>query len=80
VQAAKLILEGETAILPRACKRDWTDSRQVARAVMGILTAESLSHPLYNISCGTQWTMAEWVAALAEARPSLARLAYGCLR
>ncbi|MGZ0187622.1 MAG: NAD-dependent epimerase/dehydratase family protein [Alphaproteobacteria bacterium] len=71
MQAAKLMLEGETAILPRACSRDWTDSRQVARAVMGVLTAETLSHPLYNISCGTQWTMSEWVAALAKARPTL---------
>lgn len=71
MQAAWLMLHGQTAVLPRACARDWTDSRAVADAVVGILTADSLAHDLYNISCGREWTVADWLQALAAARPNL---------
>ena len=71
LQAARIMLTGGEAILPRACTRDWTDSREIARAILGLLTAKRPSHPLYNISCGYEWTVADWLNALVEARPSL---------
>jgi UDP-glucose 4-epimerase len=71
LQGASLMLQGETAILPRACARDWTDSRAVAAAVTGIIQADSLQHDLYNVSCGREWTVADWLEALSSARPSL---------
>ncbi len=78
LQAAALMLGGATAVLPRACTRDWTDSRAVARAVVAVLAAKSLAHPLYNVSCGQEWTVADWVQALAAARPGLSwRMAEG---
>lgn len=71
LQAAWLMLHGETAVLPRACSRDWTDSRAVADAILAVLTADKLQHHLYNISCGKEWTVADWLAALSAARPGL---------
>lgn len=71
LQAARIMLSGEVAVLPRACTRDWTDSREIARAIVGLLTAKRRSKPLYNISCGVDWTVADWLSALVEARPSL---------
>lgn len=71
LQAAYLMLHGETAVLPRPCSRDWTDSRAVGQAIRAVLTANELAHDLYNISCGREWTVADWLAALAAARPSL---------
>lgn len=71
LQAARLMLDGETAVMPRRCSRDWTDSRAVADAVIGVLTADRLAHSLYNVSCGREWTVADWLDALAAARPGL---------
>jgi nucleoside-diphosphate-sugar epimerase len=71
LQAARIMLAGEEAVLPRPCTRDWTDSREIARAILGLLTAKRPTHPLYNISCGHEWTVADWLDALVEARPSL---------
>lgn len=70
-QAARLMLAGEEAILPRACPRDWTDAREIARAILGLLTVKRPTYPLYNISCGVEWTVADWLQALTSARPSL---------
>lgn len=71
LQAAYRMLHGETAVLERACTRDWTDSRAVADAIVAILGAKTLAHRLYNVSAGREWTVADWLAALAAARPSL---------
>lgn len=71
LQAARLMLHGETAILPRAGARDWTDSRAVAEAVVGVLQAKRLAHDLYNVSAGREWTVADWLGALAAADPDL---------
>ncbi len=71
LQAARLMLAGETAVLPRVCKRDWTDSRAVAAAIVGVLKARRLAHPLYNVSSGREWTVADWLDALVAARPEL---------
>lgn len=71
LQAARLMLKGETVILERPCSRDWTDSRAVAAAVLGVLTADRLDHNLYNISCGREWSVADWLEALAVRRPRL---------
>ena len=72
LQAARLMLAGETAILPRRCSRDWTDSRDVARAVLTLLTAKDIERKLYNVSCGREWTVADWLEGLVACQPSLA--------
>jgi len=71
LQAAWNMLHGTPAILPRAGARDWTDSRAVAEAVVAVLQAKRLEHRLYNVSCGREWTVADWLAALTEAQPGL---------
>ena len=64
LQAARLMLHGETAILPRRCARDWTDSRAIADAITALLTAKTLKHDLYNISAGREWFVSDWLDAL----------------
>ncbi len=71
LQAAYHMLHGKTAVLERACTRDWTDSRAVADAVVAILGAKTLAHSLYNVSAGREWTVADWLTALAAVRPGL---------
>ncbi len=49
--------------------RDWTSSRDVARAFALLLTAETLPHDTYNISLGTTWDPARLAEALAAHMP-----------
>lgn len=72
LQAARLMLDGEAAVMPRACSRDWTDSRSVAAAIRVLLQADRPESRLYNVSSGREWTVADWLQALAAADPKLA--------
>lgn len=71
LQAARVMLSGETAILPRRCARDWTDSRAIADAMVALLTAKTLKHDLYNISAGREWFVSDWLDALSDVRSDL---------
>jgi nucleoside-diphosphate-sugar epimerase len=71
-QLAAMAVAGKRAVLTsREIQRDWVYSRDVARALAGLLLAPSLAHALYNVSSGVAWhePIARWCDALARAFP-----------
>ncbi|MEM9431074.1 MAG: NAD(P)-dependent oxidoreductase [Pseudomonadota bacterium] len=60
---------GQPALIERADARDWIYAPDVARAVIGLLDADALTHSLYNISTGTTWSVLDWGQAFATAWP-----------
>jgi UDP-glucose 4-epimerase len=63
-------------VLPRPILRDWVYGPDVADALIALLTAPTLNHPVYNVTPGTGWTLLEWAQCFAKQRPGLvARLA-----
>ena len=67
-QLALCAATGKEAVLPpRAIRRDWVYSRDVAAGLIALLDAKSPRHPVYNLSSGVDWgdgTMAAWCEAL----------------
>jgi UDP-glucose 4-epimerase len=61
--------QGTPALLPRPGVRDWIFGPDVAEALVRLLDAATLAHPLYNISTGTPYAALTWGAALAARRP-----------
>lgn len=71
-QLAAMAVAGKRAVLTsREIQRDWVYSRDVGKALAGLLLAPVLSHPLYNVSSGVAWQqpIALWCEALARAFP-----------
>jgi UDP-glucuronate 4-epimerase len=69
-QVMRLARAGGTAILPRACRRDWLYARDAAAAVLALLDCASPRQRLYNLSAGYVWTLAELCALLARGFPA----------
>lgn len=69
LKVTRLALQGRHAVLPRAGQRDWGYSRDVARAIVALLHADSPRFDVYNVSSGVQWTIAAWCDKLAEIYP-----------
>ena len=69
LQVTRLAIQGRQAVLPRAGRRDWGYSRDIARAVVALLRAKNPSFDVYNVSSGTQWTIAAWCDKLVEKYP-----------
>lgn len=61
--------DGETAILPRAGRRDWLYVRDVAAAMATLLDQPSWAYPLYNLAAGFEWSLADWCACIAARYP-----------
>lgn len=55
-----------------AVRRDWIYSRDVAAGLATILDRASLPEPVYNLSTGREWTVADWCERLARAFPGFA--------
>jgi nucleoside-diphosphate-sugar epimerase len=70
LQAARLALAGREAVLPRAGRRDWAYSRDVAAALVALMDADRPAHPVYNVGPGREWTVAAWCEKLAAAYPA----------
>lgn len=64
MQATLLALKGETALMDRKEERDWTYSRDVARALYKLANHENINSSLYNISSGKSWSVFDWCAVL----------------
>jgi len=64
MQATLLALKGETALMDRKEERDWTYSRNVARALYKLANHENINSSLYNISSGKSWSVFDWCAVL----------------
>lgn len=73
-QIMRAALDGRPALLARPAARDWLYAADAAKAIIGLIDAESLAHPLYNISGGApvsalafgQTLAARWPALVAE--------------
>ncbi len=63
----RAMLRGEDVSLTREGPVDWVYSLDVAAALVTLLDAPALEHPLYNVSSGRRWSLADWCRAL-EAR------------
>ena len=64
MQATLLALKGETALMDRKEERDWTYSRDVARALYKLANHENINSSLYNITSGKSWSVFDWCAVL----------------
>ncbi|WP_312233233.1 NAD-dependent epimerase/dehydratase family protein [Stutzerimonas nitrititolerans] len=61
--------DGETAILPRAGRRDWLYVRDVAEAMATLLDQPSWAYTIYNLAAGFEWSLADWCACIAPRYP-----------
>ena len=76
MQAGMLALRGGTASVARCDARDWTYSRDVARALLALMAAPAHRHDLYHVSAGRTCSVLDWCEALGEHFPGFrARLA-----
>ena len=69
MQATLLALKGETALIDRKEERDWTYSRDVARALYKLANHENINSSLYNISSGKTWSVFDWCTVLKMSYP-----------
>lgn len=70
MQASLIALKGGEATLARRDMRDWTYSRDIAEAVIRLLDTRARPYDLFNISCSTRWSAADWCERLAAAYPA----------
>lgn len=68
-QLARAAAAGENVLLPSGGARDWTSSRDIARALAILATTETLPGDLYNLSLGRTWHVAALAQGLAAAHP-----------
>jgi len=69
MQAGILALGGEAASVSRRDARDWTYSRDVARALLALMAAPGHRHDLYHVSAGRTCSVLDWCEALAPHFP-----------
>ncbi|QGZ30973.1 NAD-dependent epimerase/dehydratase family protein [Stutzerimonas stutzeri] len=60
---------GETAILPRAGRRDWLYVRDAVAAMASLLDQPHWGYPRYNLAAGFEWSVADWCACIAPRYP-----------
>lgn len=72
LQVLEKARRGDTAVLPRAHRRDWLYVRDAAAALAGLLARPSLPHVIYNLAAGFEWDVADWSALLALRYPRFA--------
>ncbi len=61
--------QGDTAILPRAGRRDWLYVRDAACAMASLLDQSRWTYPVYNLAAGFEWSVADWCACIAPRYP-----------
>ncbi|HQS09123.1 MAG TPA: NAD(P)-dependent oxidoreductase [Xanthobacteraceae bacterium] len=70
-QVLRRVARGEEVVLPRPHPRDWFYGRDAAAAILGLMDTPRLPHPVYNLSAGFIWSLADFCRALALRRPGL---------
>jgi nucleoside-diphosphate-sugar epimerase len=68
-QIARKATARQAVMLPSGGARDWTSSRDIARALAILATAPTLPSDLYNLSLGETWHVAALCEKLARAYP-----------
>lgn len=69
LQATQLALASREAILMFDDHRDWTYSRDLARALVALMAHSALNHDMYNVSCGVSSSSSAWCEHLAAHFP-----------
>ncbi len=78
LQASVAAQCGEPVILERYESRDWTYSRDVADALLALMSHQNPKYDLYNITAGRTWGTIDWCKQLARYFPDFSyRLAEG---
>ncbi|WP_233837114.1 NAD-dependent epimerase/dehydratase family protein [Paraburkholderia sp. ZP32-5] len=72
LQVLECTRRGDTAILPRAHRRDWLYVRDAAAAIVALLDTPALAHDLYNLAAGFAWSVVDWCERLAARDPRIA--------
>ncbi|SFB16199.1 Nucleoside-diphosphate-sugar epimerase [Rhizobium sp. NFR07] len=68
-QLTRKAAAGEAVRLPDGGARDWTSSRDIARALAILATAETLPSDLYNLSLGETWHVGTLCQRLSKSHP-----------
>jgi UDP-glucuronate 4-epimerase len=71
-QILALAQAGNSIRLPRPGRRDWLFIRDAVAGILALLDAPERPHRIYNVAAGFEWSLAEFCARLAQARPGLA--------
>lgn len=69
MQASLIALRGGEATLRYRDMRDWTYSRDIADALVRLINTKKRPYDVFNISCSTAWSTADWCDMLAGAYP-----------
>jgi UDP-glucose 4-epimerase len=69
-QIARMALAGDPLLLPAGGARDWTSSRDIARALAILATAKTLPSDLYNLSLGETWHVRTLCERLSACYPA----------
>ena len=69
LQATRLAVAGEQAVLPRADTRDWLYGADAARGILALLDLARPRYDVYNLASGDRWSMVDWCEKLAAAFP-----------
>lgn len=78
LQVTAQALRGEEVVVAKTGGRDWTSSRDVARALVTLLMADDTPSDLYNISLGETWTPEVLCRQISRRMPGFAwRTGYG---
>jgi UDP-glucuronate 4-epimerase len=59
-QALQLAMAGMPARLPRPARRDWLYVRDAVAGILALVDTPALSHRVYNVAAGFEWSLAEW--------------------
>jgi len=70
LQASVAAQCGEPVILERYESRDWTYSRDVADALLALMSHQNPKYDLYNITAGRTWGTIDWCKRLARHFPN----------
>lgn len=68
-QATMAARAGEAVVLPGPGRRDWMYSRDVGAGIVALLDAPALPEPVYHVSTGATFTVADWCALLQSRYP-----------
>lgn len=60
---------GQAAVLLRECADDWVYSIDVAFGVLAALNSQLTPKPLYHLSAGLRWDVADWCQRMCSAFP-----------
>jgi len=63
---------GQHPRLLRPDSKDWVYSRDIAKSLLAMLTADSFGYDVYNLSSGYIWSGTAWCDKLKEAFPAFA--------